>query len=188
MAQTALWIVGALNTTEDKDASLNLTLKAEQWLYEHEPQAALLNLSIDDLINKAIFALDHPPRWILLLSDAQLLLIDRSKWHEKRLLRFDLAEIFGRKEDSTYKAMTGLLVKDHLTPVQGLCLMDNLDENAHEHAFSVSEDLKYALRECVELLGNEAMRYCREESKEKVYTDVMATYLSHECLVLLTLA
>ena len=178
----ALWIVGALNTTEDKDDPLNLTLKAEQWLYDHEPQAALLNLSIDDLINKAIFALDHPPRWILLLSDAQLLLIDRSKWHEKRLLRFDLAEIFGRKEDSTYKAMTALLVKDHLTPAQGLCLMDSLDENAHKHAFAVSEDLKYALRECVELLGNEAMRYWREESKEKVYTDVMAAYLSRECL------
>ena len=178
----ALWIVGALNTTEDKDDPLNLTLKAEQWLYDHEPQAALLNLSIDDLINKAIFALDHPPRWILLLSDAQLLLIDRSKWHEKRLLRFDLAEIFGRKEDSTYKAMTVLLVKDHLTPAQGLCLMDSLDENAHKHAFAVSEDLKYALRECVELLGNEAMRYWREESKEKVYTDVMAAYLSRECL------
>jgi hypothetical protein len=76
-----------------------------------------------------------------------LLLIDRSKWHEKRLLRFDLTEIFGRREDSTLKAMTALLVKDHLTPAQGLCLMDSLDENAHKHAFAVSEDLKYALRE-----------------------------------------
>ena len=178
----ALWVLGALNTAEDKDDPLNLTLKKEQWLYEHEPQAALLNLRVEDLINKAIFALDHPPRWILLLSDAQLLLIDRSKWHEKRLLRFDLAEIFGRREDSTLKAMTALLVKDHLTPEQGLCLMDSLDENAHKHAFAVSEDLKFALRECVELLGNEAMRYWREESKEKVYTEVMAENLSRECL------
>jgi hypothetical protein len=178
----ALWVLGALNTAEDKDDPLNLTLKKEQWLYEHEPQAGLLNLRVEDLINKAIFALDHPPRWILLLSDAQLLLIDRSKWHEKRLLRFDLAEIFGRREDSTLKAMTALLVKDHLTPEQGLCLMDSLDENAHKHAFAVSEDLKFALRECVELLGNEAMRYWREESKEKVYTEVMAENLSRECL------
>ena len=178
----ALWVLGAWNSFDDKDDPLNLTLKPEQWLYDHEPQAALLNLSIDDLINKSIFALDHPPRWILLLSDTQLLLIDRSKWHEKRLLRFDLTEIFGRREDSTLKAMTALLVKSHLTPAQGLCLMDSLDENAHKHAFAVSEDLKYALRECVELLGNEAMRYWREESKEKVYTEVMAAYLSRECL------
>lgn len=178
----ALWVLGAWNNFDDKDDPLNLTLKPEQWLYDHEPQAALLKLSIDDLINKAIFALDHPPRWILLLSDTQLLLIDRSKWHEKRLLRFDLSEIFGRREDSTLKAMTALLVKDHLTPEQGLCLMDSLDENAHRHAFAVSEDLKFALRECVELLGNEAMRYWREQSKEKVYTEVMAETLSRECL------
>ncbi|MFI3135971.1 MAG: hypothetical protein QX197_04260 [Methylococcaceae bacterium] len=178
----ALWVLGAWNNFDDKDDPLNLTLKPEQWLYDHEPQPALLKLSIDDLINKAIFALDHPPRWILLLSDTQMLLIDRSKWHEKRLLRFDLAEIFGRREDSTLKAMTALLVKDHLTPEQGLCLMDSLDENAHKHAFAVSEDLKFALRECVELLGNEAMRYWREQSKEKVYTEVMAETLSRECL------
>jgi len=58
----ALWVLGALNTAEDKDDPLNLTLKPEQWLYEHEPQAALLNLRLEDLINKAIFGLDHPPR------------------------------------------------------------------------------------------------------------------------------
>lgn len=178
----ALWVTGALNISEDKDDPLNLTLQSQQWLYDHEPNASLLSLRLEDLINKAIFGLDHPPRWILLLSDNQLLLIDRSKWHEKRLLRFDLSEIFGRREDSTFKAMAALLVKDHLTPTQGLCLMDSLDENAHKHAFAVSEDLKFALRECVELLGNEAMRYWREESKERVYTDVMAENLSRECL------
>ena len=178
----ALWVIGALNSVEDADDPFNLTLKPQQWLYDHQPQAALLTISLEDLINKAIFALDHPPRWILLFSDKQLLLIDRSKWHEKRLLRFDLAEIFCRREDSTLKAMTALLLKDHLTPAQGLCLMDSLDENAHKHAFAVSEDLKYALRECVELLGNEAMRFWREESKEKVYTEVMAENLSRECL------
>ena len=101
----------------------------------------------------------------MVLSEARVLLIDRSKWPEKRLLSFDLAEIFGRKEDSTLKAMTALVFKDHLTPEQGLCLMDSLDENAHKHAFAVSEDLKYALRECVELLGNEAIRYWREVRK-----------------------
>ncbi len=178
----ALWVLGALNAIEDKDDPLNLTLKSEQWLYGHEPQSSLLVLKLEELINKAIFGLDHPPRWILLLSDTQLLLIDRSKWHEKRLLRFDLAEIFGRREDSTFKAMAALLVKEHLTPAQGLCLMDSLDENAHKHAFAVSEDLKFALRECVELLGNETMRYWREVSKEKIDYDVTAENLSRECL------
>jgi hypothetical protein len=181
----ALWVIAALNVntrTEDNDDVLSLTLQIEQYPQGHEKQTALLKLSIEDLINKEIFGLDNAPRWLLVLSEARLLLIDRSKWSEKRLLSFDLAEIFGRKEDSTYKTMTALVLKDHLTPEQGLCLMDSLDENAHKHAFAVSEDLKYALRECVELLGNEAIRYWREVRKEKIYTLDRADTLSLECL------
>jgi len=74
--------------------------------------------------------------------------------------------------------MAALLVKDHLAPKQGLCLIDTLDENAHKHAFSVSEDLKYALRESIELLGNEAVRHYKEVSKEAI----PAEKLSMECL------
>ncbi len=181
----ALWVIAAVNLntrTDDNDDVLSLNLQAEQYPPDHEKQTALLKLSIEDLINKEIFGLDHAPRWLLVLSEARVLLIDRSKWPEKRLLSFDLAEIFGRKEDSTLKAMTALVFKDHLTPEQGLCLMDSLDENAHKHAFAVSEDLKYALRECVELLGNEAIRYWREVRKEKIYTLDRADTLSLECL------
>jgi hypothetical protein len=181
----ALWVIAVLNLntrSEDNDDVLSLSLKQEQYPQDHDKKTALLKLSIEDLINKEIFGLDHAPRWVLVLSESRLLLIDRSKWSEKRLLSFDLAEIFGRKEDSTYKAMTALVLKDHLTPEQGLCLMDNLDENAHKHAFSVSEDLKYALRECVELLGNEAIRYWRDVRKEKIYTLDRADTLSLECL------
>jgi hypothetical protein len=184
-ANPALWVIGALNLSmrlEDKEDVLSLTLQSEQWPSEHEKPTALLKLSLEELINKVIFGLDHAPRWLILLSDTKVILVDRSKWHEKRLLSFDLAEIFGRKEDSTYKAMTALLFKTHLTPDQGLCLMDNLDENAHKHAFAVSEDLKYALRECVELLGNEAIRFYREERREKIYTIDRADTLSLECL------
>ena len=41
-----------------------------------------------------------------------------------------------------------------------------LDENAHKHAFGVSEDLKYALREAIELLGNEAARQLRQQAAD----------------------
>ena len=112
----ALWAIGVLNGLEDKDDPLNLKLLKEQWLVDHEAAPALFELTCENLINKVIFGLDNPPRWVLLISDAQLLLIDRSKWHEKRLLRFDLTEIFGRREDSTFKAVSALLFKEHLTP------------------------------------------------------------------------
>ena len=41
-------------------------------------------------------------------------------------------------------------------------MLESLDENAHKHAFGVSEDLKHALREAIELLGNEAAQQLRQ--------------------------
>ena len=49
----------------------------------------------------------------------------------------------------------------------------------------MSEDLKYALRESIELIGNEAIRYLREVLKDKVYDrtdDALAGQLGLECL------
>ena len=62
------------------------------------------------------------------------------------MLRFDLTEIFSRREHSTFQAMATLLHRDSVCPAEGLCLLDTLDENSHKHAYAVSEDLKYALR------------------------------------------
>ena len=52
-------------------------------------------------------------------------------------------------------------------PTRARSLLDGLDENAHKHAFGVSEDLKYALREAIELLGNEAARQLRAQARGK---------------------
>ena len=59
-----------------------------------------------------------------------------------------------------------LLHKDCLAPGEGNSLLESLDENAHKHAFGVSEDLKYALREAIELLGNEAARQLRAQAAD----------------------
>jgi len=45
-------------------------------------------------VNKGIFALRQPPRFVILLSIAHAVLIDREKWGESRLLSFDFGEIF----------------------------------------------------------------------------------------------
>jgi hypothetical protein len=50
---------------------------------------------------------------------------------------------------------------DSLAPGSGVSLLESLDDNAHKHAFRVSEDLKYAIREAIEILGNEAVRQIR---------------------------
>jgi len=109
------------------------------------------------LATKIFFDLDEAPRWLLLMGMGGIVLLDRNKWNEKRHLRFDCREIFGRREESTLKAVAVLLHRESLCPADGQPLLDALDENSHRHASGVSQDLKYALREAIELLGNEVL-------------------------------
>ena len=98
-----------------------------------------------------------------------MILIERGKWTHNRLLRFDLDDVLGRHEDHTLKAAAALLHRECLLPEQGASLLDSLDDNSHKHAFAVSEDLKYALRESIELIGNETIWYLREVARDRVY-------------------
>ncbi|HCT5874098.1 TPA: class I SAM-dependent DNA methyltransferase [Proteus mirabilis] len=186
-----LWILEAHDPSMDDCADpLSLPLLSQQLeALEPEQRKVLLKtqqgdeLSWQDLISKKIFSAPEPPRWLLLLGNRQCLLLDRTKWAQNRLLRFDLEEILGRKESDTLKAMAAFLHKDSICPQQGQNLLDNLDESSHKHAFSVSEDLKYALRESIELLGDEAAK----QLIEKGFTydgknNIDASQLSLECL------
>ena len=103
---------------------------------------------------------------MMLVSESQILLLDRSKWNDQRLLRFDLEEIFARRENNTLTAMCALLYKDSIVGGQEQSLLDTLDEKSHKHAQSVTEDLKFALQKCIEIIGNEAIHYMRSTSKE----------------------
>lgn len=147
--------------------------------------AAIKGLNWEDAIGRVLFTEDHPPRWVILAGHDELLLIERGKWSRKALLRFDLPEIFGQKNEQLFKAVAALLSRDSILPPDGVPLLDTLDANSHKHAYSVSADLKYALREAMELIANEAIRYKREVAREKLYerTDLdLARQLSTECL------
>lgn len=117
------------------------------------------------LLSSTVFTQPRPPRWVLLVSPYQWLLLDRAKFAQHRLLRFNWQELFSRRETDTLKAVSVLLHKQSLLDAQGQSLLDTLDENAHKHAYGVSEDLKYALRECIELLGNEAAQQLIEQAR-----------------------
>lgn len=189
----ALWILEALPPQDEPEADpLSLPVHASQYLgdpAESDPQLAAetpgRNTSWDDIITKHIFTLEEPPRWVLLCSFSQVCLIDRSKWPDKRYLSFNLREILNRKEAATLQATAALLHRDSVCPPEGFALLDTLDENSHKHAFSVSEDLKDAVRECVELLANEAVYYIREVRKEALFSkmdDKEARDLTLGCL------
>lgn len=135
--------------------------------------------SYEEIITKDLFSDEEPPRWVLVVGVESIILIDRSKWAEKRMLEFDLNEIFDTNSPDLYKVLGVILAKESLSPIDGDILLDTLDENSHNHAYEVSEDLKYAVRECVELLGNEVLTQYRSNSLTPLPE---ADELSIECL------
>lgn len=142
----------------------------------------LLRQPMEELLGRLLYDLDESPRWIILISENQIALIDRNKWNEKRFLVFDLDDIFGRNEESTLQAMAVLLHRDSLCPKDGGSLLDVLDDNSHKHASGVSRDLKYALRQCIEILGNEVVYDMKERQKVQVYDRNLAEDLTLQCL------
>ncbi|MBW4523233.1 MAG: DUF559 domain-containing protein [Scytolyngbya sp. HA4215-MV1] len=127
-------------------------------------------LTLEDLLTDQIFAQNEPPRWVLLISIDQMVLIDRHKWNASRLLRFDWAELLNERDADSLLAAATLLHREHTCPTEGSALLDELDENSHRHTYSVSEDLKFALREAIEILGNEVLHYRRTVSKRRVFS------------------
>ena len=168
-----LWVLEAqsLDEGDEFDADpLSLRLHAAQLTsLSHVPVAKTVTAADapdwQKLLSSAVFTQARPPRWVLLVSPYQWLLLDRAKFAQHRLLRFDWKELFSRRETDTLKAVSVLLHKQSLLDAQGQSLLDTLDENAHKHAYGVSEDLKYALRECIELLGNEAAQQLIEQAR-----------------------
>ena len=188
-----LLVLGALDTDNEGEDPLSLKLHGNQFFGPGPHHDKLKNTSWYGILNEAVFRQstpcnETPPRWVLLLSDRQGILIDRYKWSQNRMLRFDWEEILGRRDDKTLKATAVLLHKESLAPDEGQCRLDSLDENSHKHAFAVSDDLKYALRKAIELLGNEAAEQLIEQArdrKEGIYTGqnaLDADQLSKECL------
>ncbi len=140
----------------------------------------------EETLTKSVFSDDTPPRWVLLVHHEKWLLIERGKWGRKAMLRFNLPELFGPRDELQFRAFAALAGAESVLPQSGgTALLDSLDDSSHKHAFEVSTDLKYALRECIEMIGNEAIRYKREVAKEKVFdrNDIdLAEQLSRECL------
>ncbi len=176
-----IWVVEAFHDSfEEGGGPLEACLSTHQ---QPEIDKSIAGLNYEELLGRQIFSLEAPPRWVVLFDHTRLILAERSKWAEKRLLCFDLKEIFERRENSTLDAMAALLHRRSLCPGEGTSLLDALEEKSHQHAFGVTGDLKYALRECIEILGNEAIRYLREIAKKGIFGEAIPPEeLTRECL------
>ena len=172
-----LWVLLA---QPDPDAE-DQTMLAGQLV---NSSAKTYNDNCEAMISKIFFEIDEPPRWILLIGPDEIDLIDRNKWNEKRYLRFDMEELYARREEPAFQQMTVLLHKDSICPKEGASRLDNFDEESHKHATGVSKELKKPLREAVELLGNEVLYYYSSIGKDPYHgeTKIDAGELTLECL------
>ncbi|MBN1998603.1 N-6 DNA methylase [candidate division KSB1 bacterium] len=176
-----LWVLEAADPNDQAEDALTLTLDPAQ--YDGTPaEMQLLDVDLSEIITRHIFSLMEPPRWVMVVTLHQIVLLDRTKWNQKRFLRFDLGDIFSRREPSTLRAMAALLHKNSIRPDDGMPLLDTLDENSHKHAFAVSEDLKYSARQAVELLGNEMLYWFDQKGSRRLMTRMTANNLTRECL------
>ena len=181
-----LWVM--LSASRESDAGILESNVFDGNIAEEDAFGAvhsddLLELKNEDLATQILFGAAEPPRFLLFISLNQIALIDRNKWSEKRYLQFELEDIFSRLELTTLQAMVVLLHKDSLCPEDGSILLDELNERSQKNAAGVSQDLKYALRECIELLGNEVLHDMRTRQKINLEEHpVDAGQLTLECL------
>ena len=136
------------------------------------------NTTVEKVIEAGVFGQSRPPRWVMVVSLARIVLLDRVKWAEDRLLRFDLETILTNPDAESFRTMQALLHRTSLAPTGEVRGMEGFDENSRLHAVGVSTDLKYAMQEAVELLGNEALRQYADRNRPVP----SAEDLTRECL------
>lgn len=175
-----LWAVLAYSRDKDSGIMENSILDFNA---ANNDVLTLTDDNIEALATKLLFHTAEPPRFLIVIGIDTIVLIDRNKWNEKRYLEFDLQEIFSRHETTTLQAMSVLLHKDSLCPADGNALIDSLDEQSRKHASGVSQDLKYALRESIEILGNEVIYDMKNrQGRNLIEEPVDAGQLTIECL------
>ena len=174
-----LWLIEALDATNELGDPLSLPFLREQ-LPPGEDLKWTGDTTLEDVLSEHVFASEEPPRWVLLFHAGQLVLIDRTKWADRRLLRFHFDRIFTGNDAS--RLLPALAGAESICPHDGNNLLDRLDEGSHKHAAKVSEDLKYSARDCIERIGNEALYYLGDVLKERVHGVLAPEDLSRECL------
>lgn len=159
-----LWIIEAPAPGKEDEAAdpLSLSFSKDQFP-ESLAVGADTETTIQDVISSGIFDQLDPPRFVLVASPSQLVLVDRNKWASRSVLRFDLVEIFTRSDRPTLQAMACFLSREARVPQTGIALAERLEEEAQRHANAVTSSLKKTVREAIEILGNEVLAACENK-------------------------
>lgn len=178
-----LWIIAAQLTGAGEEEADPLGLAFDKKQFEDESDD-ISELALEELISDGIFSLADAPRYLLIASPAQWVLVDSSKWPARSVLRFNLQDIFSRKDKDTYRLMASLIAKEARVPKSGKPLSDRLEEEAQRNANAVTTSLKCTVRDAIEILGQEVLDVTEGKfpkgEKRGVWID--GETLSLECL------
>ena len=154
----ALWILEtpALALGEEQTDPLSQTFDKEQFAAS-EAEYAETDLAVEELVAEGIFDLADAPRYVLVASASQWVLVDQRKWPARSVLRFDLQEIFSRQDRDTFRVMACLVARESRVPETGVPISDRLEEEAQRNANLVTTSLKKTVRDAIELLGQEVL-------------------------------
>lgn len=154
---------------------------AETGVMESPAGGSMDNPTCEECVRMLLADFNEPARWILVMGLHQIVLVDRRKWGDKQCLLFDLDTIFSRHQNHVYEAMAVLLHRDSLCPLTGDPVLDGFDDESARNAVEVSENLRFALRECVEILGNEVI-HDWTDNKQRSIDDIDAGELTVQAL------
>lgn len=112
-----------------------------------------------------LFAIDEPPRFVLVLGGRIALLAERAKWAEGRYLAVDLDAALERNDTKargeleTIAALfsAGALLPGGADGDGAQVRLTILVEKSHKHAVKVSKELRSGIRESIEILANECI-------------------------------
>ena len=188
--KNALWIIETPAVGPEDEASdpLDSNIESSQISTGNSKEDMSKEAVIGELLGEGVFDLLDGPRYVLVLGQSQIVLVDKRKWPARSVLRFNLQEIFSRRDRETLTVMACLLSREARVPEQGIPISDRLEEEAQRNANSVTTSLKRTVRDAIEILGQEALDVSEgkypstfpDRSRKGVWID--GGYLSQECL------
>ena len=190
-----VWIIEAPLPSKDEENTDLLALpyakdqfdskQTEVWKENKQKKDRFIGSPLERIIADYIFKHDQRPRYVIVAAPKQLILIDRFKWPYKQILRFNLEEIFERREELTLNVFACFISRKALVPRSGVSLAERLEEESQRHANAVTSSLKRTVRDAIEILGNEVLQVCNNKypaghPKQGIWIE--SNDLTQECL------
>lgn len=190
-----VWVIEAPLPDKEEETTDPLTLtyaknqfdirQREAWNEIKQKKERFHESPLEYIISNYIFKHDQRPRYVIVVAPKQLILIDRFKWPYRQILRFNLEEIFERKNELTLNVFACFISRKALVPNSGVSLAERLEEESQRHANAVTSSLKKTVRDAIEILGNEVLKFCENKypkghPKQGVWIE--SKDLTQECL------